>query len=169
MTHTQSTTFRVALLLALALTLVFGLVQAAPANAQGVSCYDEVEKPKYPGNTDPGSRFVLGKDFDEDCVRIQDGRVNAEDVAAGAAIYCNDFGIAIYDLDISGNGTYAFGVPYTEVTAVGKFPTENTLLGSSPGFALYRLTSGEMQLNGLNEGYPPLPFVYIWEGCEPPQ
>jgi hypothetical protein len=33
---------------------------------------------------------------------------------------------------------------------------------------LYRLTTGEMQLNAVVDAYPPRQYYYTWEGCSKP-
>ena len=45
-----------------------------------------------------------------------------------------------------------------------RFPTTNTLIEGIPGIALYRLTSGELQVNGPVD-WEGKPYVYIWNGC----
>lgn len=110
-----------------------------------------------------------GTEYDEDCNRLRDGRVNINDAAAGAAIWCDSDGIRVYDLDISGNGTFVFHANWNEVRAVPQLPETNTIIDGTPGgIALYRLTTGEMQVNAFTEDFPPRTYTFIWDGCEAP-
>lgn len=139
-----------------------------PAQAQSPDCWREVER----GTTqiiNPLTRTIVEvprivEVFDEDCRSINDGRVNNLDSAAEAAVYCNGGNIDVYDLDWSGNGTFVFRVTPAELNRVPANPQENTLIEGAPGFALYRLTSGEIQLNGPAD-WEGKPYVFIWNGC----
>lgn len=102
--------------------------------------------------------------YDEDCSRITDGRVNAQDLAAEAAIYCTSQGVDIYDLDLSGRGTFAMRATQRDLARVPQNPAENTLIKAVRGFALYRLTTGELQLNGPAD-WEGKQYVFIWSGC----
>lgn len=106
--------------------------------------------------------------YNGSCDAIQDGRENINDSAAEAAIYCTSSGVDVYDLDFSGNGAFAFRATWAEIDEVPASPAENTLIDGVPGFALYRLTSGELQLNGPAD-YEGKVYVFIWDGCERPE
>ncbi len=112
--------------------------------------------------TDALTEFEL--DFNPACHNTYDGRVNPADQAAEAAIYCADTGVAIYDINLSAEGDLALFVPYADVDTVPNPPAENTLIAGGPGFALYRLTSGELQLNGPSD-WQGKQYVFIWDGC----
>lgn len=82
-----------------------------------------------------------------------------------AAIYCKaDGSVEVYEI-INSAGVYAFNASAAEIAAIG-FPASNTLIkqGGSSNIRLYRLTSGQFQvnapLNGDANGY-----VVIWDGC----
>jgi len=157
---------------AIAAVLAFAALAASPASAQNFDCIGEKDVRITTVNPFTGEEIEEAttiKTYDEDCERIRDGRENINDQAAGAAIYCNDYGIDVYDLDISGNGTLSFTADWAEVLSVPRIPAENTLIDGAPGFALYRLTTGEMQLNGVMEFPVGAPYIYIWGGCEPPE
>jgi hypothetical protein len=106
--------------------------------------------------------------YDTACDSLQDGRENINDTVAEAAIYCTSFGVDVYDLDWSGNGDFAFRATWAEIDAVPVNPAENTLIDGVPGFALYRLTSGELQVNGPAD-YEGKVYVFIWDGCARPE
>lgn len=163
------------LLAAVAAILAVPLLGAQEAQAQGRDCYHIEEEYTHRINPFTGQEeSFLDRDreyHDERCAEIRDGRENRLDKAAGAAIYCDDYGVLIYDLDISGHGSFAFRATWDEINRVPTNPTENTLIEGVPGFALYRLTTGEMQLNGVADSMQPpysVPYVFTWEGCTPP-
>ncbi len=91
-----------------------------------------------------------------------DGRINRFEAYAQAAIYTTDYadgtGLHIYGIDdANGMGTLALEVTPAMIAAVPEQPAANTLIAASPDgrVALYRLTTGEFQVNtGPNvEGY----------------
>ncbi|MEL6148969.1 MAG: hypothetical protein AAFV33_19820 [Chloroflexota bacterium] len=164
MTRVFSSVVMAALIGALSLLIV----GVSETQAQGRECFEEKEGLVERTNRLTGETTVRPgtyTEFDDDCAFIQDDRENVNDLAAGAAVYCTTAGIDIYDLDISGNGTFAFRATWAEVEAVPADPAENTLIDSDGVLALYRLTSGEMQLNAFTEDYPPREYVFIWDGC----
>jgi LysM repeat protein len=75
-----------------------------------------------------------------------DDRLNPDPVAP-VAIYCRNAGIQVLAIDSNGQGHLAFFADFNEIARVG-VPSVNTLIDSGLGFGLYRLTSGEFQLNG---------------------
>lgn len=94
-----------------------------------------------------------------------DARINPGSMEA--AIYCTNVGVKIIDIDVRGAATDSFIVPYEDIDAIG-IPEVNTLIEDHRGFRLYRLTTGELQLNAppnwMNSGE----YVLIWAGCERP-
>lgn len=74
-----------------------------------------------------------------------DDRINPSPVAP-VAIYCRPEGIEILTIDGQGNGHFAFRATQDQINAVG-IPTINTLIAGAGGVALFRLTSGEFQVN----------------------
>jgi len=107
---------------------------------------------------------ALADDCQDNCDETgPDGRINPG--AVEAAIYCTTRGVKIIDIDIRGVATDSFLVPYAAIDAVG-VPEVNTLIAEHRGFRLYRLTTGELQLNAppnwLNTGE----YVFIWDGCD---
>lgn len=80
-----------------------------------------------------------------------------------AAIYClPDGGIEVYSI-VNGQGVYAFTAPLDLINAVGIQPN-NSLIAEGAGIRLYRLNTGEFQVNaplgGDSNGY-----VKVWGGC----
>jgi hypothetical protein len=91
-----------------------------------------------------------------------DGRINRFEPYAQAAIYTAAYGdgtgLHIYGLDdATGVGTLALEVTPAMIAAVPALPAANSLIAATPDgrIALYRLTTGEFQVNtGPNvEGY----------------
>ncbi len=74
-----------------------------------------------------------------------DNRINPDPVAP-VAIYCHPDGIEILTIDGQGNGHFAFLATQNQINAVG-IPTRNTLITAGSGVGLFRLTSGEFQVN----------------------
>lgn len=105
--------------------------------------------------------------FDPRC-RFEDDRINVRDVMATATIYClPDGGVSIWDVNIMSQGEPAVAVTAAEIAAVPERPAENTLIAGIPGISLYRLTSGELQVNAAPNFYGDPEYVFIWGGCTP--
>ena len=84
---------------------------------------------------------------------IDDGRLNRFDVAAPVAVfpveYATGTGLHLYAIMADGVGTLVLEVTPEMIAAVPAMPAENTLIAATPdgSIALYRLTTGEFQLN----------------------
>ncbi|MFZ4816435.1 MAG: hypothetical protein ACOYL5_18005 [Phototrophicaceae bacterium] len=142
-------------------------VTVIPVGAQSWDCNKSriIETPSINPFTGQVGTFRSTENYIEgDCTRIQDGRVNEFHAAAEAAIYCTDDGIDVYDINISGRGALAFRTTWRELDRIPATPAENTLIEGVPGFALYRLTTGYLQLNGP-ANWEGKPYVFIWESC----
>lgn len=82
---------------------------------------------------------------------IGDGRVNGTDLAAPLAAYCTGSGLAIWDIDGGGAGTFAFAVTAEQIeAALGDAETsgQNVLVAEGLGNSLYALSSSELVLVG---------------------
>jgi hypothetical protein len=111
-------------------------------------------RPTAPPLPPPGPPFNPGDD-----------RENRE-AWASVAIYCRGGEIHVYEIDDIKHGTLAFVATEEEIAAVGSTPEVNTVIDSAGDIFLYRLTTGEFQVNA--PGLPPeetKPYVFIWEGC----
>jgi hypothetical protein len=145
------------------------LMIAAPAAAQDLDCFETIWRTIETPNPFTGGvirRDVKnGSDFDEDCYTVQDDRVN-QDNASPIAIYCRADGISFWTIDLISRGTPSFFVTWPVLDA---FPAgaENTLILEEGGFRLYRLTSGELQVNGPPD-WEGKEYVFTWAGCERP-
>jgi hypothetical protein len=93
----------------------------------------------------PAMASGSGDDDADDDSPGPDDRINREP-AAPVAVYCRGDGIHLYSIDRFGHGRLAFIATFNEINAVG-IPTANTLIDSGAGIGLYRLTSGEFQVN----------------------
>jgi len=103
--------------------------------------------------------------FQSKCAVIRDERMNWKDSHATAAVYCNSAGVDVYRLDWSGNGTFIFRATLAEINKVPATPASNTLIDGAGGFALYRLTSGELQVN-TPPNWEGKIYEYTWTGCQ---
>lgn len=164
-----------ALLALSAVVLLAGLVGLGPVaqvEAQAASCFEVIYEvrqtsiPFLPGLTITRSVSV-GRRFNEDCNTPNDGRVNINDNAAAAAIYCTPYGVSIWDIDDISRGTPSFLVTYDALDTIPWPLAENTLIGENGGFRLYALTSGELQLNSPPD-WEGKEYVFTWAGCERP-
>lgn len=105
--------------------------------------------------------ITIGTDCDNGVTQLTftDGRVNSHDGQETAAVYCNENGGVDVWTVIDSVGYFAFTATRTDLARVPEKPRQNTLIKSSLGVALYRLTSGELQINSAND------YVFIWDGC----
>jgi hypothetical protein len=92
---------------------------------------------------------------------ITDGRLNCwpEMEAHPFAVYCEAGTVVVYAIDKQGVGTLAFKVSKEELDALDPKPATNTLITEALGVALYRLSSGELQVNGSKDTF------FIWKNC----
>lgn len=80
-----------------------------------------------------------------------------------AAIYClPDGSIEIYRIENS-QGVPAFVAPIALINSIG-VPVENALIAEGSGIRLYRLSSGQFQVNAP-VGTDPNGYVEIWNSC----
>ena len=94
-----------------------------------------------------------------------DDRINRQ-AYASVAIYCNAANgqLEIYAIDAEGNGSLALAVPYADLPATPDAATGNVGIAQAGNIALYRLTTGEFQVNAGpdSEGKT---YVVIWDAC----
>jgi hypothetical protein len=86
-----------------------------------------------------------------------DGRINT-DAAQTASIYCANGGITVYAV-VDSVGHLAFKATKAELAAVPAKPAKNTLITSGLNVSLYRLTTGQFQINAPDD------YVFTWNGC----
>ncbi|MBZ0277154.1 MAG: hypothetical protein K8I60_13470 [Anaerolineae bacterium] len=98
-------------------------------------------------------------------VLADDGRLNGGVHLGGLSVYCTGDVENIRVLDQNGGE-----VLYVDSTTLSQFPVApsvNTRIATTMTplgrLDLYRLTTGEFQLNGYDEHGKP--FAFIWEGC----
>ncbi len=83
---------------------------------------------------------------------IADGRTNGTDLAAPLAAYCNDGGLAVWDIDAEGNGSHAFDVSAGDISAALEQAValqQNVMVSEGMGNILYALMSNELALVGV--------------------
>ena len=96
--------------------------------------------------------------------KIGDGRLNdgSDQLAAPVAVYDTDQGLDVYLINPeNGNGDKIFTVTDDEVAKVDDEPIINTMLDGAKGVVLYRLTSGEFQINATN--FDGSLYVFDWK------
>ena len=89
--------------------------------------------------------------------QINDGRINATDLAAPMAAYCQSGGMEIWYIDAEGQGTLAFTVSADDIsTALDQAVAsqQNQLIAEGMGDQLYALMSNELALVGLDVKEP---------------
>ncbi len=87
-----------------------------------------------------------------ECIaRINDGRINAYDLAAPLAAYCSNGGITVWDIDAEGQGTLAFTATADQISAAlstAASEQQNQLVAEGMGDSLYALMSNQIALFG---------------------
>lgn len=157
------------LLVVSALLLMGGFSAVQFTQAQAIlpdECYDiEYETRTSTFNGIPVERRVeVNRRLRDECKAVPDGRINEADNYAAARLYCTEAGVAIWDVDTISRGEFSFLVTFEEIAEVPLNPAENTLIKEHGGFRVYRLTSGELQLNSPPD-WEGKQYVFIWDGC----
>lgn len=98
-----------------------------------------------------------------------DGRINHHEIdrAAPVAIYCKAYGIEVYGVDpATGNGSTLPIISMTNeaVAAMGVPTGAPLLLGQYADVTLWRLTTGELQVN-THYAADGKPWVFVWDAC----
>ncbi len=85
-----------------------------------------------------------------------------------AAVYCRGDGtVQIYKVDANSKGSLVLNVTPAQLAKFPLHPDHNTLIAESGGVRLYRLTTGEMQINA-STATPGVDYVFTWDGCPTP-
>jgi len=92
-------------------------------------------------------------------VMMVSGRVNSRDGQETATAYCEPDGSVSVWVVIDSVDFFAFVATSDDLVRVPFYPVQNTLIKSGQGVALYRLTTGELQIASTN-GY-----VFRWNSC----
>jgi hypothetical protein len=109
--------------------------------------------------------------YDPDLFYNPDDRINhaAWDRAAPVAIYCKDVyeHVQIWKIDFETGRGYSeptINMSYGEVEAFGVSAKKNILIAEKDGVQLWRLTTGQLQVNVL---YPNefKWYIYLWDDC----
>lgn len=154
--------------IALIVMLLISSIQLT--HAQSPDCFVDVFErvTMIVGGVERSFDRKIGVEIAPECRRA-DNRVNVYDRAAGVVIYClPDDTIALYDIDIRGHGALALTATSAEVAAIPTFPGENTLIKANGVIRLYRLTSGELQVNAPGIYVADPEYVFRWNGCSTP-
>jgi hypothetical protein len=92
-----------------------------------------------------------------------DGRINP-DPAAPVAIYCYEYGIDIYRINVDSAGLLIIAATNAEIDAVGETPVVNTVIEGYDNVRLYRLATGQFQVNAGPDAEGK-EYVFIWDEC----
>ncbi len=99
---------------------------------------------------------------------FHDGRINNNDGAETVAIYCRaDGSIDILAIQPNGQGVLAFVALPSDIAQVPVRPSVNRAIKSALGATLYRLTTGELQVNRAEERTGKM-YAFIFNGCPQP-
>jgi hypothetical protein len=101
------------------------------------------------------------------CPIFLDGRLNDCDADETAAIYCEADGSVMVMAIWQGKGYDAFSASPDEIALVPKKPTANTAIKSGNGATLYRLMSGQLQVNRAADDTGKL-YRFIFDDCAKP-
>jgi hypothetical protein len=126
-----------------------------------ISEIDFSQLPKIPSQTI--TVRLRSRTFNPDCYSVGDDRVN-QDNAADVAIYCRPEGIAFWDIDITGRGTFSFLVTYDLLLSIPDNLPGNVLVAEHGGFQLYKLTNNQLQVNSPPD-WEGKSYTFIWDGC----
>jgi hypothetical protein len=93
-----------------------------------------------------------------------DGRLNSNDAQQTAAIYCDNGGVTVY---VPGTPKWyrAFHASKDEINKVPKNPAKNTLIKQRLGARLYRLATGNLQVNAPELNPTKGDYVFIFSDC----
>src|SRR5262249_29686783 len=96
-----------------------------------------------------------------------DGRLNV-DPGQLATVYCANGEVAVYRI-IQSVGYLSLRVSQATIAKGPKYPARNTLIAEDHHYKvrLYRLTSGELQINATSYESGKNDYVFIWPGCTP--
>jgi hypothetical protein len=81
---------------------------------------------------------------------FNDGRLDANGAYQPVSVYCADKTLIAYAM-FQSKGYLAFKITQAEIDRFPKHPAQNTLIKEAKGVRLYRLTSGELQINRATE------------------
>lgn len=153
-------------------TFVGGVAQDI-ATAQ-VECKGDTSSNLYSVTPLTGENPFAGSAVADNCPHLRDGRINndtSRDCAAPIAVYIDEFGIKIYGVHpVNATGLIALFVPVEEIDALG-IPAQNTLLGATTvlhtgrAMQVYRLSSGEFQLDTFYADGKPYSIIWDADGA----
>jgi hypothetical protein len=96
---------------------------------------------------------------------FNDGRLNNRDYWESAAVYCEDGGITVYGYHHEWGSFLAFKISKAQLAKYPAKPASNILIIEKYGIRLYKLSSGEYQINAATND-PGKQYVYRWgQGC----
>jgi len=105
---------------------------------------------------------------DDPCVKptsvFTDGRLDSNYAGQTVALYCINSTLYVYAIDpVTSAGKLAFTATPAEIAKFPTTPAMNTAIKSAMGATLYRLTTGELQVN-RNETTGKF-YAFIFKGC----
>lgn len=149
--------------------LLLGILRVIPLAAQTPTdaCFSDpgtgVEIVTLPDGSQRVDPATL-RTYDRACMSPRDNRINLDLGVTEVAIYCDDTGIAIWDIDSLSRGVFQFKIAYLDLAQLPAAPEQNILIYEQNGFALYKLTNGQLQVNTPPD-WQGKSFSYAWDGC----
>ncbi len=121
----------------------------APLNIPAPQVTEDPNPPPAPGPpTGPGPVTTTTTPTTTTITTTSSGRSPVlADLGSDGIVYTDRGNIIIYGIDSSSRGYVALVVTAAEIAAVSSTPEKNTLILRDGLFAVYRLTTGELQVN----------------------
>jgi hypothetical protein len=131
----------------------------------------EIEQPYQPFGISTGGTFIIPQAMDAssiivwnavmftpyridgDCKQthlFNDGRLDQDSAYQSVALYCDGSTLIAYAM-FESKGYLAFKITQAEIDKFPKNPARNILIKVAKGVRLYRLSSGELQINRATE------------------
>lgn len=99
-------------------------------------------------------------------ILFNDGRVNVYDALQSVTAYCVNYGdVQVWAVKNS-QGYYAFTATKAELNAQPRNPAQPLLIKEGMGVQLWRLPSGQLQINGPSyDSSATGQYAFAWSGC----
>lgn len=147
-----------------------GGVASVSINCPTLNCFAPTPAPLTPPVNPNNNGNISVVTLPDPVFNPHDDRINRhfKDQGAPVAIYCHDWGIQIRSINpLTGRGADPADIDISN-EALAALPTaleENRLIAEAGTVQLWRLSSGEFQVNALE--WDGKPYVFVWDQCDP--